>query len=201
MPFGARSSSLHMTMIAQFISRYLQSVGIDTLIYLDDVIGYAGDEHAAIEQLDFVKGLMEDLGLPLAIGKLIPPTKITWLGVTIDLVERTVTIPQRKLGETLQDFHQLRQKPAMTRRDVQRIAGRINHLGKACRPACLFMARILAYLRSQAMGYTTVSQGVRADLKWFTDFLPQYHGISVIALPLPVFNPPPLSGLKGTYRS
>ena len=124
---------------------------------------------------------MADLGLPLANKKLTPrKRRITWLGITIDLDEMSMSIPPGKVKDTLQDIEQLYHKKAMCRRDVQRLAGRINHLGKACRPARLFMARILMYLRGHPPGYTKVAQGIRADLRWFLDFLPTFNGIKMI---------------------
>ena len=124
---------------------------------------------------------MRALGLPLAIRKLTPPTRcITWLGITVDADQRTLSIPHSKLQETLGEMRKTYAKSKLCRKDVQRIAGKINHLAKVCRPARLFMAQILAYLRGHPPGYTSIPEGVRADIRWFLDFLPEYNGISLI---------------------
>ena len=68
----------------------------------------------------------------------------------------------------------------MSRHEVQQIAGKINHIAKVCRPARLFMARILAYLRGYPPGYTAIPEGVRADIRWFISLLPAFNGISLI---------------------
>ena len=73
----------------------------------------------------------------------------------------------------------------MSRRQVQQLAGKINFLPHVCRQARLFMARVLAYLRAHPPGYTTISQGARADMRWFLSFLPLYNGISIIPEPTP----------------
>ena len=198
MPFGARSSSLHMTMVAEYITRFLATQGIKTLIYLDDLIGYTSDLQEAQRQYQAVVRVMEDLGLPLAQNKMTPPTKcITWLGIRINFVDKTLSIPQEKVEETLKDFDKLSKRRAMSTKDLQSIAGRINHIGKACRPARLFMARILAYLRGHPQGYTTVPNSVKADLRWFVEFLPHYNGISVIPSAQPAFSIEADSCLKG----
>ena len=181
MPFGARSSSLHMNMIAQFILRFLRQKGVEALIYLDDLVGYAATYEQANTHYHRVKRVMADLGLPLAENKLTPPTRaLTWLGIRVDVDARTLSIPPLKLSQTQQDMQRLHARSTMSRRQVQCIAGRVNHLAKVCRQARLFMARILAYLRGHPPGYSTVPAGVKADLKWFVDLLPHYNGISLI---------------------
>ena len=49
MPFGARSSSLNMQLVAQYILRHLHGMGIEALIYLDDLVGYATTREAAMQ--------------------------------------------------------------------------------------------------------------------------------------------------------
>ena len=198
MPFGARSSSLNMQLVANFIQRYLHLQGASTLMYLDDLIGHALTLEDATAHYHLVQDVMGSLGLPLAVKKLTAPTRtITWLGIVLDLDHKTLTIPRTKIVQILADMSELYRKPAMCRRDVQRLAGRINHLAKACRPARLFMARILAYLRGHPPGYTKVPPGVKADIKWFTDFLPDFNGVSTIPPPRPLFTIEADSCLQG----
>ena len=198
MPFGARSSSLHMQLVARFIMRHLAAHGATTLMYLDDLIGHAHSLPQAEKHYALVKDVMEALGLPLAVKKLTPPTRsITWLGITMDMDDKTLTIPPSKVEAILTDMRDLHEKQAMNRKDVQRLAGRINHLAKACRPARLFMARILAYLRGHPLGYTKVPQSVKADIRWFVKFLPAFNGISTIPHQAPDFTIEADSCLQG----
>ena len=198
MPFGARSSSLNMQLASQYILRHLHAKGIHALVYLDDLVGYSTTIAEASTHYTLVKDVMADLGLPLAQKKLTPPSrKITWLGITVDADKKTVSIPPSKIEETLEEMRDIQDKRKLCRKDVQRLAGRINHLAKACKPARLFMARILAYLRGHSPAYTAISQGVRPDLRWFLDFLPTYNGISLIPPATPSFNIEADSCLKG----
>ena len=198
MPFGARSSSLHMQLAAQYILRHLRTKDLQVLVYLDDIVGYASTLTEATAHYHRVKDVMAALGLPLAERKLTPPTRvITWLGITVDADHRTISIPQQKVTQTLKDMCDMYNKHSLCRKDVQCLAGRINHLAKACKPARLFMARILAYLRGHPPGHTPISEGVRADLRWFMDFLPRFNGVSLISPPHPAFHIEADSCLKG----
>ena len=181
LPFRERNSSFFMQKVAEFISRALTTSGACVLIYLDDIVGVAHTEGQAWADYNKACELLGDLGLPLANKKLNPPTRsLKWLGIACDIDNRTLSIPELKVQETLETIASLYQRSAMSRSEVQQLAGRINFVSRVCRPARLFMARILSYLRAHPVGYTKISNGARADMRWFLDFLPGYNGISMI---------------------
>ena len=187
MPFGARMSSLYMQQIAKFITRHLEAKGIDALIYLDDIVGISAPFDKAIADFNYTVDLLAYLGLPLAVGKAVPPTRdIVWLGIRFSIQEKFLQIPPQKLQEIVTDIDTLSKRSRMNRRDVQRLAGRINHIAKVCRPARLFMSRILMYLRGHPPGYTKVSEGTKADLRWLNRFLPEYNGVSILPKEQPI---------------
>ena len=181
LPFGARNSSLFMQKIAEYLSRAMAAKGASVLIYLDDMVGVAPNLDQAHSHYTQACELLGDLGLPLAVKKLAPPAKtIQWLGILFDADNRTLSIPGRKLEEITNTISQLYTRNAMSKREVQQLAGKINFVSRVCRPARLFMARILAYLRAHPPGYTKVHTGAKADMRWFITFLAQYNGISIM---------------------
>lgn len=62
----------------------------------------------------------------------------------------------------------------------QSIAGHINHLSKAVRPARLFLNGILEALRNAEGAPVLVDRHYRADLRWFIEFLPDFNGRALI---------------------
>ena len=181
LPFGARNSSFFMQKIAEFVARSLTQRGACVLIYLDDLVGVAGDPQTAQTHYAMACELLEGLGLPLAVKKLTPPTRvIQWLGIRCDVESRTLSIPEAKVKDTLDVIRSLHDRSAMSRKEVQQLAGKINFISRVCRPARLFMARILSYLRAHPPGYTSVSLGAKADMRWFITFLPSYNGVSIM---------------------
>ena len=148
LPFGARNSSCYMQKIAEFIARALVKRGGCVLIYLDDVVGVAQTYDQAMDHFAMVRELLEDLGLPLALDKLAPPAHtVTWLGIKCDIPSRTLSLPRDKVKDVLAVITSLHAKDAMSRKEVQQLAGKINFIARVCRPARLFMSRVLAYLR------------------------------------------------------
>ena len=80
LPFGSRNSSFFMQKIAEYIARYLTMKGACVLIYLDDLVGVAKTMDQAKQQFAGACELLGDLGLPLAINKLAPPSReIHWV--------------------------------------------------------------------------------------------------------------------------
>ena len=104
----------------------------------------------------------------------------------LSIQEKFLQIPPQKLHEIVTDIDTLSKLSRMNRRDVQRLAGHINHVAKVCRPARLFMSRILMYLRGHPPGYTKVSEGTKADLRWLNRFLPEYNGVSILQKEQPI---------------
>ena len=69
-PFGARMASFVMQSIAQFITRALKKKGIDTFMYLDDIIMKSGSQLQATRQYAQLLDYLHSLGLKVASNKL-----------------------------------------------------------------------------------------------------------------------------------
>ena len=67
--------------------------------YIDDLI-YTGLPADIYRSFDTLKALLQELGLEISVAKLIwPTTKAVCLGIEINTIARTVSIPQDKLKE------------------------------------------------------------------------------------------------------
>ena len=69
------------------------------LNYIDDLI-YIGLPSKIHQSYQFLLSLLKDLGLEVSDSKLVPPsTCVTCLGIRVDTVNKTLSIPQEKLVE------------------------------------------------------------------------------------------------------
>lgn len=133
-----------------------------------------------------VYDLISELGLPIAAEKVIAPARvIRFLGIIIDLNEKEIRIPDDKITAFLNLARDTREKKYVSVRCIQSIAGHINHIGKAVKPARLFMNRILEVLREARGQPVRVDRRMKADLSWFAQFLDQYNGRTLIVDPTP----------------
>ena len=179
-PFGARMSSYIMQSAASFIVRALESRGIRSLMYLDDLILISQADTVEREYQEAIN-LLISLALEVAAHKLQPPSRqVVWLGIKIDLEENIISIPPKKLSEIQQGLALASRQQSLTRRALQRVVGQINHLGKVVTPARLFMGRLLAALRGAGRKRMKVNRSMKADFAWFRRFLKDFNGKAII---------------------
>ena len=64
-----------------------------------------------------------------------------------------------------------------SRRELQRLVGRLRHIAKCVEPTRHFMSRIFAALRDTAyVGKHNIPDGFRNDIKWFLEFATRSNG-------------------------
>ena len=181
LPFGARMSSFAMQMAADFIVRALRKRGVKAHMYLDDVVIISPNTQVANRQYDETLRLIESLGLQVAQKKLQPPApRVTWLGIQFDTENNTLSIPNPKLEEIKRCMAAAAKRTTITKKQLQRIIGVINHLAKVVRAARLFIGRILAAYRATEGEEVKVTHHVKADLKWFSRFLSSANGRAIL---------------------
>lgn len=186
LPFGARASSYHMQSIANAIRDILEENNICVRIYLDDIVILSPDKKTAIRDYNVVKNLLKRLGLPEAEAKSQPPARaVEWLGVLINTADMTLSIPSKKVDETMRAVKKCTAKKVIKKKDLQSIIGRLIHVAKCVAPARLFVSRLLEALRNVVGTSTPVTDEMRADFAWFTSFCRDWNGIAMIQRSLP----------------
>ena len=91
---------------------------------------------------------MGDLGLTISQKKLVPPsTQVTCLGVLIDTVKGTISIPPDKLQDVTSTVLQWLSRDVASKRDLQSILGLLLYVHKCIKPARIFLNRMFDLLR------------------------------------------------------
>lgn len=154
-------------------------------MYLDDIITLSPDRESAERDFGVVQQLLAELGLPEAPDKHQPPsTRVTWLGVVIDSVEMSLSIPGTKLEEVKSSVSGALRCKSMSKTHLQSVIGRLLHVAKCIRPAWL-VSRLLEALRSMTRPYIRVTAEMRKDFLWFQEFCGAWNGIGLIPAPIP----------------
>ena len=177
-PFGCRTSSMACARTTNAVVYLMRKNAHFIHCYLDDFVGVAPTRDAAnIAYSEFIE-VTSKLGLALSPDKCHPPTKtIEWLGFTISIDQMKVTIPQQKLDDTLEECQRWMQKTTASRKELQRLVGRLQHIAKCVPPARRFMSRIFAALRdSPYHGRAPVPGELQSDIKWFLEYARQSNG-------------------------
>ena len=177
-PFGCRTSSMACARTTNAVVYLMRKNAHFTHCYLDDFVGVAPTREAAdIAYAKFTE-ITSRLGLALSPDKCHPPTKtLEWLGFTISVEQMKVTIPQQKLDDTLEECQRWMNKPTASRKELQRLIGRLQHIAKCVPPARRFMSRIFTALReSPYHGKGPIPDELKSDIKWFLEYARRSNG-------------------------
>ena len=145
--------------------------------YIDDLIytGLPSDIHTSFH---FLLNLPQDLGLDISQKKLVPPsTSVVCLGICIDMVTRTLSIPDQKLAEIVDICKSWTSKTYCSKRQLQSLLGSLLYISKCVKHAHFFLNRMLALLRNNHhIDKILLDQPFFQDLSWFNTFLCQFNG-------------------------
>ena len=155
----------------------MRQKGYVIIDYIDDYVGVGVPSASYVALID----LMNDLGLTISQKKLVSPTtKVTCLGVLIDTVNGTISIPPEKLRDVTDNVRQWLSRDAATKRELQSILGLLLYVHKCVKPARIFLNRMLDLLRfAHGRQKVTLTPDFKRDLRWFAKFLPVYNGVSL----------------------
>ena len=101
------------------------------------------------------------------------------LGIEVDTVNSTLSIPQQKLTEILTVCQQWENKTQYTRRDLQSLLGSLLYIAKCVRYSRNFLNRMLDLLRqTHKENIINLTPEFIRDLVWFLKFAPKFNGTS-----------------------
>ena len=113
-------------------------------------------------------------GVPLAANEVEgPSTRLTVLGIVIDSVTQTVSLPGGKAEEYLNDLLFWRSKTECSRVKLQSIFGKLQFAAR-CVPAGRLFFRPIIYLLKCTVGSVIIlDHNFVLDLEWWIFFIPK----------------------------
>ena len=185
LPFGLRSAPKLFTILADFLAGIVQKRGVShCLHYLDDFLTI-GPPHISTCQhnLDTLKSVCEELGVPLALEKLEgPSTSLTFLGVILDTTRMEIRLPEDKLKRILGELSSWIGKKKATRRQILSLVGLLQHATKVVKYGRSFVARM--YVKASTVReldyFVRLDTGFRSDLLWWHTFMEHWNGLSLL---------------------
>ena len=143
--------------------------GYKVLPYIDDFAGVAS-KSSSDKAFDTLTWLLQELGLPIAENKIQRPSVCaTWLGITFDTQKMEMRIPLAKVEETIQLLRQWKTKRSCSYHQLQVLLGKLHYISQCCRPARLFVGRMLSTLREHfhTRGLISLSDQFKKDVAWW----------------------------------
>ena len=185
LPFGLRSAPILFAAVANALSWTLYSRGIRYLLhYLDDflVLG-APYTHEAPAASDLAASTFHELGVPVASHKTEgPSTCITFLGILVDTVAFQLRLPREKLHRLQEMAIHWQKKKACTQKELESLLGHLSHAAMVIHPGRIFLRSLFALLPQapRPHHFVRLNRIARANLLWWTFFLHQWNGVSLL---------------------
>ena len=137
--FGYRNGSQIFQRCTDAVRFTMQQHGFPHLFnYIDDLI-YTGLPANIHNSFQFLLNLIQELGLEISQKKLVPPsTSVVCLGIHIDTINRTLSIPDQKLAEIVDICKSWVSKTYCSKRQLQSLLGSLLYISKCMKPARFF---------------------------------------------------------------
>ena len=172
LPFGLCTAPYVFTKLTKPIVQFLRSVGIQLLIYLDDMLICVPSEQQLLEQLSTVLWLLVALGFIIIVPKsvLTPLKQIDILGFTINTSSMTITLPPIKKEEIQRETSRLLRRSSVQTRTLACLVGKLVATWPAVFTAPLHY-RALQSLKITALHTqqeVVLSPEAMKDLRWWS---------------------------------
>ena len=167
--FGFRHGSLIFQRCTDAIRYIMTQNGFPNLFnYIDDLI-YTGLPSEIHSSFKFLKELLLELGLNISLKKLVPPsTSVICLGILVDSITKTVSIPADKLQEIIQLCAYWTTKTYCSKQDLQSLLGSLLYVTRCVKHSRYFLNRMLQMLRNNVQSRKIlITPDFRKDLAWF----------------------------------
>ena len=112
-----------------------------------------------------------------------PTSVLTVLGVEIDAQKMELQLPRERLQQLLEMVSSWRKRKCCIKRQLQSLAGHLNHACKVVRPGRRFLWGIFSLLSGFSLKNHMIclNAAFRADIEWWWCFASNWNGVSVIS--------------------
>ena len=185
LPFGLRSAPKLFNIMADLLAWILKQQGVsEVLHYLDDFLTIGpSSSHTCQQNLDIIKEICLQLGVPLAMEKVEgPTTSLCFLGINIDTEKMEARLPDDKLDRIRRLVHTWLRKRKARKREILSLVGLLQHATKIVRSGRTFVSRMYATAtKLKKMHYfTRLNRDFRSDLAWWHVFIHSWNGLSLL---------------------
>ena len=188
LPFGGRSSASIFTSFADLVCWVLnEKFSLLIIHYSDDFLMFSrSDLRIALEHLRILKHAFKYLDIPVALDKLVgPDTELPYLGIEINTITFTISIPQDKVDELMEQMPRWCGRRTCTLRELQSLNGKLNFYSKAIPPGRVFTRRLIDLTRTvtKPSHYITLNKDAREDIHWWCELLMTQNRASFVPDP------------------
>lgn len=125
MPYGLSIAPRIFTKIMKEVIKFLRGQGLQSVIYLDDILCMGQDYNSCVDNVNKTLNLLTSLGFIINFNKssLQPKQKCKFLGFCFDTVNLTISLPDEKRNKIAQIVRKFSCLPTCTIREFSQIIG------------------------------------------------------------------------------
>ena len=184
LPFGLRSAPKLFTALADALLWIMGSRGIvHAWHYLDDFLILGPPQSSQCRQhLETSLALCKQLGVPIAPHKLEGPSPVlSFLGIQIDSVTGTLSLPPDKLARLKGLIRSWRNKKCCRKRELLSLIGQLQHAYRVVRAGRTFLRRMidLSMVPKELHHWVRLNRDFQSDLHWWEVFLEEWNGVAL----------------------
>ena len=187
--FGLAKAPEIFQRISNSIVRYMKRQGFCVVCYLDDYLIIDADEKHCKEGYELLQDVLQRLGFDINVKKLEPPVQIiTFLGIEIDSINSTLSLPGKKLEELSEELAKWQTKNKATKHELQQLIGKLNWGAKVIKGGRTFLRRLIDLMCTlkRKHHHVRLNSSAKADIQWWANYISIFNGTaSFIDKPVP----------------
>jgi hypothetical protein len=175
--------------LADALVRICVKKGLKLISYLDDFLLIADTELECKRSLDMLTELVIGLGFKVNMDKVEQPAQVmTFLGVKIDTVKRTLALSDKKLKEVKLLLHSWLSKKRVTKKCLQQMIGNLSWCARVIRGGRTFTRNLINLLShvKQAFHFVRLNSAAKSDISWWSHCLEFFNGKTPFSVDVPV---------------
>ena len=179
--FGASESVGCFHRITQSIVRMVKRrVSCSVICYLDDFLIISKDHDTCQNTMNIVLKLLQDLGFAINWSKLIRPIQtLTFLGISLDSVSMSMSIPHSKLQQIKDCALDWLAKSKASKKEIQSLIGKLAWAAKcirAMRPTLRSLIDLQKGLKHQSHRIR-IPKVVKMDISYVSQWCVRFNGV------------------------
>ena len=182
LPFGLRSSPALWDRVARALVWTLrEEYHIKVQVFVDDFLFVFDPNEDATAGFSTAKGVFKTLGVPTSDDKEVQPTtSLVFTGVLIDTVKMTLALTSERRHEILRIVREFAEAKTATRKQMERLCGKLLNATKVLPPGRPFLNRALALMREAKGRLIALDDEFRLDMQCMAEALNSWKGFSAI---------------------
>ena len=178
---GSKSSAYCCQRLSNSITYIFEKDEYCNVNYLDD-LGGADIESKAEQAFNQLGEILREIGIQESTHKAVPPSFIaTFLGILINLIDMTLEITPERRNEIQQLLEQWLAMKTATKKELQKLLGKLNFVCSTVRAGRVFITRIIEDMKKfPEKGKRRIGSDLKMDVKWWSIYMSEFDGISII---------------------